>query len=213
MKEQAIEGIKPTRMELLRVRRRLELAERGHRLLEDKRDALIENFFRFIKRRDEIRKEVETILGKAMDALLDAEMVMGVDKVRIMARLSRKVGEVQFFTDNVMGVRIPKINKENLKLEEGDRFIASLRLEEARMLFREALVKLLDLAEVDGAIRSLALEIERTKRRVNVLENIVIPRLQATRKRIEMLLEEREREEFFRRKRIKALMERRKVGG
>jgi len=213
MKEQAIEGIKPTRMELLRVRRRLELAERGHRLLEDKRDALIENFFRFIKRRDEIRKEVETILGKAMDALLDAEMVMGVDKVRIMARLSRKVGEVEFFTDNVMGVRIPKINKENLKLEEGDRFIASLRLEEARMLFREALVKLLDLAEVDGAIRSLALEIERTKRRVNVLENIVIPRLQATRKRIEMLLEEREREEFFRRKRIKALMERRKVGG
>ncbi|HEX17464.1 MAG TPA: V-type ATP synthase subunit D [Thermoplasmatales archaeon] len=213
MKEQAIEGIKPTRMELLRVRRRLELAERGHRLLEDKRDALIENFFRFIKRRDEIRKEVETILGKAMDALLDAEMVMGVDKVRIMARLSRKVGEVEFFTDNVMGVRIPKINKENLKLEEGDRFIANLRLEEARMLFREALVKLLDLAEVDGAIRSLALEIERTKRRVNVLENIVIPRLQATRKRIEMLLEEREREEFFRRKRIKALMERRKVGG
>jgi len=213
MKEQAIEGIKPTRMELLRVRRRLELAERGHRLLEDKRDALIENFFRFIKRRDEIRKEVETILGKAMDALLDAEMVMGVDKVRIMARLSRKFGEVEFFTDNVMGVRIPKINKENLKLEEGDRFIASLRLEEARMLFREALVKLLDLAEVDGAIRSLALEIERTKRRVNVLENIVIPRLQATRKRIEMLLEEREREEFFRRKRIKALMERRKVGG
>jgi len=213
MKEQAIEGIKPTRMELLRVRRRLELAERGHRLLEDKRDALVENFFRFIKRRDEIRKEVETILGKAMDALLDAEMVMGVDKVRIMARLSRKVGEVEFFTDNVMGVRIPKINKENLKLEEGDRFIASLRLEEARMLFREALIKLLDLAEVDGAIRSLALEIERTKRRVNVLENIVIPRLQATRKRIEMLLEEREREEFFRRKRIKALMERRKVGG
>lgn len=213
MKEQAIEGIKPTRMELLRVRRRLELAERGHRLLEDKRDALIENFFRFIKRRDEIRKEVETILGKAMDALLDAEMVMGVDKVRIMARLSRKFGEVEFFTDNVMGVRIPKINKENLKLEEGDRFIANLRLEEARMLFREALVKLLDLAEVDGAIRSLALEIERTKRRVNVLENIVIPRLQATRKRIEMLLEEREREEFFRRKRIKALMERRKVGG
>ena len=214
MKSEIIEGIKPTRMELLRIRKRLELAEKGHKLLEDKRDALIERFFKSIKRRDEIKKEVEDILKKAMQALIEAEMIMGSDQVRISAKMVGKIGEIRFLKDNIMGVKVPKIDRENLDLRaEGFYSFTStcIRLDEAKRLFEEALRKLIDLAEIDGAVKALALEIEKTKRRVNVLENVLIPKLQATRKRIEMLLEEREREDFFRRKRIKAIMERRSI--
>ena len=214
MKSEIIEGIKPTRMELLRIRKRLELAEKGHKLLEDKRDALIERFFKSIKRRDEIKREVEDILSKAMQALIEAEMIMGIDQVRISAKMVGKIGELRFLRDNIMGVKVPKIDRENLDLR-AERFYSftgtCIRLDEAKKLFEEALRKLIDLAEIDGAVKALALEIEKTKRRVNVLENVLIPKLQATRKRIEMLLEEREREDFFRRKRIKAIMERRSI--
>jgi len=216
MKSEIIEGVKPTRMELLRIRRRLELAEKGHKLLEDKRDALIERFFKSIKRRDEIKREVEDILSKAMQALIEAEMIMGIDQVRISAKMVGKIGELRFLRDNIMGVKVPKIDRENLDLR-AERFYSftgtCIRLDEAKKLFEEALRKLIDLAEIDGAVKALALEIEKTKRRVNVLENVLIPKLQATRKRIEMLLEEREREDFFRRKRIKAIMERRSIAG
>ncbi|RLF42593.1 MAG: V-type ATP synthase subunit D [Thermoplasmata archaeon] len=214
MKSEIIEGVKPTRMELLRIRKRLELAEKGHKLLEDKRDALIERFFKSIKRRDEIKREVEDILKKAMQALIDAEMIMGIDQVMISAKMVGKIGEIRFLKDNIMGVKVPKIDRENLDLRaEGFYSFTStcIRLDEAKRLFEEALRKLIDLAEIDGAVKALALEIEKTKRRVNVLENVLIPKLQATRKRIEMLLEEREREDFFRRKRIKAIMERRSI--
>jgi len=214
MKSEIIEGVKPTRMELLRIRKRLELAEKGHKLLEDKRDALIERFFKSIKRRDEIKREVEDILSKAMQALIEAEMIMGIDQVRISAKMVGKIGELRFLRDNIMGVKVPKIDRENLDLR-AERFYSftgtCIRLDEAKKLFEEALRKLIDLAEIDGAVKALALEIEKTKRRVNVLENVLIPKLQATRKRIEMLLEEREREDFFRRKRIKAIMERRSI--
>lgn len=216
MKSEIIEGVKPTRMELLRIRKRLELAEKGHKLLEDKRDALIERFFKSIKRRDEIKREVEDILSKAMQALIEAEMIMGVDQVRISAKMVGKIREIRFLRDSIMGVKVPKIDRENLDLR-AERFYSftgtCIRLDEAKKLFEEALRKLIDLAEIDGAVKALALEIEKTKRRVNVLENVLIPKLQATRKRIEMLLEEREREDFFRRKRIKAIMERRSIAG
>lgn len=214
MDNKVIEGVKPTRMELLRIRKRLELAEKGHKLLEDKRDALIERFFSSIRERDRIKEEACEILKKAMDALVDAEMIMGVDRVKVTAKLVEKVGEINFVRENVMGVRVPKLNREKLDLEAKPLYGFSdtcARLDEAKRFFSEALRKLIDLAEIDGCVKALALEIEKTKRRVNVLENVLIPRLQATKKRIEMLLEEREREDFFRRKRIKAMLEKKNV--
>jgi V/A-type H+-transporting ATPase subunit D len=83
----------------------------------------------------------------------------------------------------------------------------SAKLDEACDKFRNLLMDILKLAEVEGTIERLAIEIEKTKRRVNALEHIFIPRLKATEKYIEMQLQEREREDFFRRKRIKAIME------
>lgn len=216
MKNKIIEEAEPTRMELLRIRKRLDLAEKGHKLLEDKRDALVERFLESIKIRDEIRIGIEEILGRAMQALIDAEMVIGIDRVKVSAKMVGKIGELIFLKDNVMGVKVPKIDRDNLDLRSEKFYNISdtcIRLDEAKNLFEEALKRIVDLAEIDGAVKALALEIEKTKRRVNILENVLIPKLQATRKRIEMLLEEREREDFFRRKRIKAIMERRESVG
>lgn len=212
MTEQKIETAKPTRMELLGIRRRLSLAEKGHKLLEDKRDALVEKFFESIRRRDELKKEIDELFKQAFEALTDAEMIVGVEKVKAASELVKGVDELFISTENIMGVKVPRVSLEESELKKmplyslGD---TCARLDDAFMFFSKLLPKLLELAEIDGAVQSLAGEIEKTKRRVNVLENVLIPRLNATKKYIEMQLEEREREDFFRRKRIKAIMERR----
>jgi V/A-type H+-transporting ATPase subunit D len=209
MPEEIIETAKPTRMELLDIRKRLTLAEKGHKLLEDKRDALVERFFKSIKRRDQLREEIDTLFKQAFDALVEAQMILGVDRVRASSELAESIDELVVFIENVMGVEVPRFVPIEIKTKP----LYSLtdtcaRLDDAVLLFSKTLSKLLELAEVEGSIQSLAIEIEKTKRRVNVLENILIPKLKATRKYIEMQLEEREREDFFRRKRIKAIMER-----
>ncbi|HHH80015.1 MAG TPA: V-type ATP synthase subunit D [Thermoplasmatales archaeon] len=215
MTEEKIETAKPTRMELLGIRRRLSLAEKGHKLLEDKRDALVEKFFESIKRRDELKKEIDELFGRAFEALTEAQMVIGVEKVKAASGLIEGVSELSMYTENIMGVRVPKITFEKLELKAKPLYSLSdtcAKLDDAFLFFSKLLPKLLELAEIDGAVQSLAGEIEKTKRRVNVLENVLIPKLKATRKYIEMQLEEREREDFFRRKRIKAIMERREYG-
>ncbi len=112
-----------------------------------------------------------------------------------------------------MGVKIPKLNSDGITVDEKPLYGFSetcAKLDDAKKQFTALVSKLINLADLEGGIKSLAVEIEKTKRRVNVLENNLIPKLYATRKYIEMQLEEREREDFFRRKRIKALMEKKK---
>jgi V/A-type H+-transporting ATPase subunit D len=112
-----------------------------------------------------------------------------------------------------MGVQIPMINKEKIEppsLPAYGFFETCAKLDDASKKFWLLSLKLLDFAEIESSIKSLSVEIEKTKRRVNVLENTLIPQLIATIKYIEMQLDEREREDFFRRKRIKALMESKK---
>ena len=183
MTEQILEGVSPTRMELLEIRKKLLLAEKGHKLLEEKRDALVEKFFNIIDKRNHLSKQ------------------------------SNHIGEIQFETDNIMGVKIPKMNKDNINtdLKPTYSFLESnSSLDDAQKSFNKIVSRLIDLADMDAGIKALTVEIEKTKRRVNVLENNLIPKLNATQKYIEMQLEEREREDFFRRKRIKALMDAKK---
>lgn len=210
MVEQILEGVNPTRMELLETRKKLMLAEKGHKLLEEKRDALVEKFFDVIEKRNELKKELDVDFEKAFLTLIQAQMMLGEKKVEDVSYLSEDIGEIEFETDNVMGVKIPKINTENIKTSSPPRygFIETCsKLDDSYKKFNELIVKLLKLAEIESGVKSLSMEIEKTKRRVNVLENTLIPKLVATIRYIEMQLDEREREDFFRRKRIKALME------
>jgi V/A-type H+-transporting ATPase subunit D len=214
MVEQVLEGVNPTRMELLEIRKKLVLAEKGHKLLEEKRDALVERFFTIIDKRNQLSKEIDEYFTKCFLSLIQAQMILGEKKVEDISYITQKIGDVTFDTDNIMGVKIPMMNKDQIKpitMPKYGFFETCSKLDDAQNQFNSLLPKLLDLADIEGSIRSLSIEIEKTKRRVNVLENNLIPRLYATRKYIEMQLEEREREDFFRRKRIKALMEAKKA--
>ncbi len=214
MAEQILEGVKPTRMELLEIRKKLTLAEKGHKLLEEKRDALVEKFFGIIDERNQLSKEIDERFKDAFLSLIQSQMIIGEKRVKETSNLTKEIGEISFENDNVMGVKIPRMNKDDIKITRNPAYSFSetcARLDDSQRKFSELLSKLLDLANLEGRIKSLAVEIEKTKRRVNVLENNLIPKLHATQKYIEMQLEEREREDFFRRKRIKALMESKKT--
>ena len=213
MSEQLLEGVKPTRMELLEIRKKLTLAEKGYKLLEEKRDALVERFFSVIDTRNELLSEIDAQFTDAFTALIQSQMILGEEQVESASYLMPEAGEIQFTQDNIMGVKIPKMNKDSFHVPEAPSYALSdtcAALDDAQASFSSIMKKLVDLADLEGGIKSLAVEIEKTKRRVNVLENNLIPRLQATKKYIEMQLEERAREDFFRRKRIKALMESKK---
>ena len=213
MVEQILEGVNPTRMELLEIRKKLILAEKGHKLLEEKRDALVEKFFDVIDRRNEIMKVLNEEFKDAFLSLIQAQMILGEKKVEDVSYLSKDIGEVSFDYENIMGVKIPKVNSEEIKPSKKPFygfFETCSKLDDAHNKFSELVKKLLELADIESDIKSLSVEIEKTKRRVNVLENTLIPQLIATIKYISMQLEEREREDFFRRKRIKAIMEAKK---
>lgn len=214
MTEQIMEGVKPTRMELLSIRKKRSLAEKGHKLLEQKRDSLVERFFTVIDKRNDLVKKIDTLFEQAFQSLIQAQMIMGEDQVDRIAQLTPSAGELQFTKDNIMGVKIPKMDDSSFSISKDLSYglVESCpKLDDSQQQFREVMKNVIQLADLEGGIKSLAVEIEKTKRRVNVLENNLIPKLKATQKYIEMQLEEREREDFFRRKRIKALMESKEV--
>lgn len=213
MAEQIMEGVSPTRMDLLDIRKKLVLADKGHKLLEEKRDALVEKFFGIIHKRNELVKQIDVDFSIAFLSLIQSQMILGEKKVEDISYITPDIGLIDIETDNIMGVKIPKMNKSQIKqeLEPSYSFIETCsKLDDAQQEFKHLLIKLVDLADLEGGIKSLAVEIEKTKRRVNVLENNLIPKLTSTIKYIEMQLEEREREDFFRRKRIKALLDAKK---
>ncbi|KAA0003570.1 MAG: V-type ATP synthase subunit D [Thermoplasmata archaeon] len=207
MAKEIMEGVKPTRMQLLEIRKRKLLAVKGHELLSQKRDALISNFFEIIKNRKEKRKEMEEKIREAFESLIEAEMLMGEEQVRTLSEKVEEKREVSAERKNVMGVPIINFN-----IEEGEKanygvLDTTSELYEAAAKGREALDAIVEVAGIEGSIQKLGKEIEKTKRRVNALEHIFIPKLEGTITYIERQLEEREREDFFRRKRMKAFME------
>jgi len=213
MVEQRVEGVNPTRMELLEIRKKVILAEKGHKLLEEKRDALVEKFFTVIEKRNAFKKQVDAGFQDAFLSLIQAQMLLGEQQVDDLSQITADIGEISFEADNIMGVKIAKINTSQLRQPGQPSYGFSetcASLDDAYQKFNILLRLVISLAEVEENIQSLSVEIEKTKRRVNVLENSLIPKLYATIKYIEMQLDEREREDFFRRKRIKALMEKKK---
>ena len=209
-----LQNVKPTRMELLKLRKRIKLADKGHRLLKEKRDALISEFMVVIKEYREARKNVEENLKIAFYNLLMAEVLLGSRDIEQIAGITLRDIDLDFTTKNIMGVSVPIMKIDNLVRrinERGYGFLSTnAKLDDAAKNFEESLSVIVRLAEVEESVRRIAQEVEKTKRRVNALEYIVIPRLKATIKHIEMRMEEIERESFMRLKKIKASLEARK---
>jgi len=209
-----LQNIKPTRMELLKLKKRVKLADRGYRLLREKRDALISELMVAIREYRDARKRVEEDLRTAFYDLLMAEVLLGSrDLEQISGVTVRDIG-LEFMTKNIMGVSVPimKIGELVRRINQRGYGLLSTtaKLDDAARSFEESLLSIVKLAEVEESIRRIALEVEKTKRRVNALEYIVIPRLKATIKHIEMRMEEIERENFLRLKKIKAALEARR---
>ncbi|MGM0510499.1 MAG: V-type ATP synthase subunit D [Thermoplasmatota archaeon] len=202
-----LEDVKPTRMELLQIRKRKMLAENGHDLLSEKKDALINEFFQVVDRRKELRDDLEKLLKESYRSLTEAQMLMGRQDIESISDGAVTMDGIEIETDNIMGVNVPSFEPDIPREKFYGFADTSVKLDEAVEKFREVLKLAIELAEVEGKLDKLADEIEKAKRRVNSLEYIYIPKLEATIEYIERQIEEREREDFFRRKKIKAIME------
>ncbi len=197
-------GTKTTRMELLALKNRMKLAERGHNLLREKRDSLIMEFFNTIAEIKEAREKVDKSLTESFSALTQAKMIMGPARVIEFAYASKFEADLKISTRSMMGVRVPVLSVEQhsseLPYSLSD---SSTKFDVMSEKFKEALKAIVRLAEIESTVKRLALEIERTKRRVSALETVVIPRLDATVRFVKLALEEREREDFVRLKMVR----------
>jgi V/A-type H+-transporting ATPase subunit D len=203
-----IAGVHPTRMELLTLRKRRTIAERGRDLLREKLDALMIEFFQFVREINTLRARAQDLLAQAYESFVEAQMAMGSLKLEQTSVGVEDRFTIELKTRNVIGVTIPYI-QVNVKPLSGfpyNVYDTSAQLDEATLKMAEAIKAIAELSSAEAAVKKLAEAIAATKRRVNSLEYIVIPRMHTTIRYIEMHLEEAEREDFFRLKRIKSRM-------
>ena len=203
-----LQQYKPTRSQLLQLRKTRRMAERGHRLLKLKRDALIVEFFRVLDRAKTLRSNLAEKYRVAEQRLVIARAIEGSLGVRSAAFASREVPTLDLKTKNVMGIIVPKIDAKSVRKKLEDRgygvITTSARIDEAAEAYEALVEDIVVAAEIETTMRRLIEEIEKVKRRVNALEYRVIPELKATEAFIRQRLEEMERDNFMRLKRFKA---------
>lgn len=208
-----IAGVRPTRMELLALKERRELAARGYELLREKQDALVREFFAILSEAKKYREEMESTLSEAFISLMEAKLAEGGAKLEELALGAKSTLDFEVETRNMMGVTVPIfriIQHEDTPSIHYSLASTSTTVDEAALKIRRALEKVVRLAEIEATVKRLAAEIEKTKRRVNALNYVVLPRINNTIRYIELMLEEQEREDLFRMKRVKAMLERKR---
>jgi len=200
-----LEGVRPTRMELLKVKDKLDLATKGHRLLKEKRDALMMEVMHLSKRGGAASDEAVRHTITARRSFAKSRGVMGSSGVELAALDCGEGFEVDVGFRNVMGVTLPKIDSSEIeKPEPGySRYSTKPVVDETSHQFFDATIALLKLAEVESSLRALSDETKKTRRRVNALEYKRIPQLHATKKYIQLRLDELERENYYRLKMVK----------
>ena len=208
MSTDKLDGVNATRMELISLRTRKSLAQNGYNLLNKKLETLTNELFTFLNTYREVQKNIRDAIAQASKALTIAEMAMGPLKVKETA-LSFSLGiQLEAKSRSLMGVKVPIISVSEQEHQQTYTYIdTSVTIDDAIKKFQEALQLIIKLAEVQSTITRLATEIQSTKRRVNALKNIVIPRFDSTIRWIALTLGEQEREEFVRLKKVKARLE------
>ncbi|MBI2147615.1 V-type ATP synthase subunit D [Candidatus Woesearchaeota archaeon] len=199
--------IKPTRSELMKLKKRIKLAKSGYNLLKKKRDGLILEFFESLKKAKTLRKELVEEYRNALYKMNVSRTIESDLKIKSLALAVRDKPLLELTSKNIMGVVVPKIagSTAQKKLKERGYGIieGSSVIDEASRSYEKVVDKAIEAAEVETTMKKLLLEIEKTKRRVNALEFSVIPKLEQAQRFIKLRLEEMERENVFRLKRIK----------
>lgn len=204
----ATKTIKPTRMELNRIKARLKTARRGHKLLKDKRDELMRQFMQIIKENRILREKVEKGLSEAMGALSVASAVMSPEMLEQALLFPKQSVEVGLKLKNVMSVNVPVYDFRTKSNDPSEIFpygfaMTSGELDDALSVLSLTFMDMLELARIEKTMQLLAAEIEKTRRRVNALEYVMIPEMQQNIKYIKMKLDENERGNITRLMKVK----------
>lgn len=207
----AVLNVNPTRMELTNLKRKLVTAKRGHKLLKDKRDELMRLFLDKVRENKQLRAEVEAELKKANSAMEAARCSMSDKALDIALLLPTQEMSLDVSEKNVMSVLIPEFDIRLKTADENDIYSYGFaetpgELDDVIRAFSTVLPKLLRLAEVEKACQLMASEIEKTRRRVNALEHVMIPQYEETIKYITMKLDENERSTTTRLMKVKDMM-------
>ena len=201
-------NVNPTRMELTRLKKQLQTATRGHKLLKDKQDELMRQFILLIRKNDQLRKEVEAKLQEAMRQLMLADAAINENFIEELFMLPASEVSLDVLEKNIMSVKVPVMNFDynddllSSPLEYGY-LNSNAELDTVIDDFTAILPKLLELTEIEKTCQLMSTEIEKTRRRVNALEYMTIPQFEQTIYRIRMKLEENERSEITRLIKIK----------
>lgn len=202
----------PTKLELMRIRRSLRVAEAVHKILEDKRGILLRRLEELIAEASKAKEEIWVPLSNAYRALFDAYMKLGPVKLESIAMTTPTQIEVDVDIKMILDV---KVHLLKMKIQEGLTYgfmDTSFNLDKVIKSMRNALQYIFRAAEVENAVFSLVRELDKTQRLINALEYLVIPTYQENIKYITSSLDEREREDFARLKHVKRILERSRAG-
>ena len=207
----AILNVNPTRMELTNLKRKLVTARRGHRLLKDKRDELMRQFLDMVRENKALRKEVEGEMLSANLAMSRARSVMSDKALDVALMLPTQEMSLEVKERNVMSVTLPSFTAKYRTSDKNDIYSYGFAktggdLDEAVKKLSDLMPKLISLAEKEKSCLLMADEIEKTRRRVNALEHVMIPQYEETIKYITMKLDENERSTTTRLMKIKDMM-------
>ncbi len=203
--------VNPTRMELNRQKKRLATATRGHKLLKDKQDEMARQFMELIAQNRTLRTRVENALSQAMGRFAVAQSVMGEKQVEQAFLIPAAQTGIVCGTRNIMGVEVPTLESAQdgdaqIDLPYGFAFTSGM-LDSAVIAMAQLYPLLIELAACEKACDMLAAELERTRRRVNALEHIMIPEAQQNIRMITMKLEDAERSSIVRLMKVKQMMQ------
>jgi V/A-type H+-transporting ATPase subunit D len=207
----AILNVNPTRMELTNLKRKLVTARRGHKLLKDKRDELMRRFLDLVRENKKLRIEVEEGIKQANAAMSVARCVMSDKALDVALMLPTQEMSLEVGEKNVMSVMIPVFDVRFKTADENDIYSygfaeTSGDLDTAVKALSDIMPKMIRLAEIEKSCRLMADEIEKTRRRVNALEHVMIPQYEETIKYISMKLDENERSTTTRLMKVKDMM-------
>lgn len=207
----AIMNVNPTRMQLSKLKKQLKTAVRGHKMLKDKRDELMRRFLDLVRENKELREKVEKELKRCNDHFVNASAVMSKQSLDAALMSPKQQVSIENSSINIMSVDIPVFSSDTRTNNEGDIFpygfaFTSFELDDAVMSLNNLLPDMIKLAQIEKSCELMSAEIEKTRRRVNSLEHVMIPRYQETIKYISMKLEENDRSSRTRLMKVKDML-------
>ena len=207
----AVMNVNPTRMELTNLKKKLVTARRGHKLLKDKRDELMRRFLDMVRENKTLRREVEEAILEANKHISVARSVMQGQMLDVSLMLPKQELQLDVTSKNVMSVNIPVFDITKRSANDSDAYscgfgFTSGDLDDAVESLGKVFEKMVRLAEIEKSCQMMSAEIEKTRRRVNALEHVLIPQYTDTIKYITMKLDENERSTITRLMKVKDMM-------